>query len=72
MRRDILNISFPPDLRQKVDAAVAKGLYASRSEFFRNLMRFWEEDEILRELRESQIEIARGKGKALRSLKDLR
>ena len=67
-----MNISFPPELKQEVDRAVKAGQYGTRSEFFRDLMRLWREEEVLRELRESQMEIARGKGKVLRSFKDLR
>lgn len=72
MARKILNISLPAELGIEVDEAVKSGQYASRSEFFRHLMRIWKEELFLQELRESQKEIVRGKGKRLRSLKDLR
>jgi Arc/MetJ-type ribon-helix-helix transcriptional regulator len=50
---------------------VKKGNYASVSEFIRDAIRSWKEDQILNELRESQAEIARGGGKVLKSLADL-
>lgn len=59
-------------MTKQVEKAVKSGNYASKSEFFRDLLRTWEEDQLLKELRESQREIAAGKGKALHSLKDLR
>lgn len=71
MRR-IINISLPSELGKEVDKAVKSGDYATKSEFFRDLLRLWKEEQILQELRESQKEIARGRGKKLHSLKDLR
>jgi putative addiction module CopG family antidote len=70
--RNIVNISLPEELNREVEKAVKKGHYASKSEFFRNLIRLWKEEQLLQELRESQREIAAGKGKVLRSLKNLR
>lgn len=52
--------------------AVKEGKYASVSEFFRDAMRAWENERLIRELKESQIEARAGKVKLLRSLKDLR
>lgn len=70
--RTVVNISLPQELNKQVEKAVKSGRYASKSEFFRALLRLWEEEQILRELRKSQKEIADGKGKVLKSLKDLR
>lgn len=70
--RSIINISVPTVVKKEVEQAVKKGGYASKSEFIRDMLRLWKEEQLLQELRESQREIARGKGKTLRSLKDLR
>ena len=70
--RDVINISLPKELSKEVEAAVKKGKYATKSEFFRDLIRLWREEKLLEELRKSQGEMAAGKGKILRSLKDLR
>ncbi len=70
--RNIVNISLPKEMTKQVEKAVKSGNYASKSEFFRDLLRTWEECQLLKELRESQREITAGKGKVLRSLKDLR
>jgi len=70
--RNIINISLPKELSKEVEKAMKSGRYASKSEFFRDLIRLWQEDQLLQELRKSQKEIAAGKGKVLRSLKDLR
>jgi len=70
--RSIVNISLPTDVKKDVARAVKKGGYATTSEFFRDLIRLWKEDQLLKELRQSQREFARGKGKLLKSLKDLR
>lgn len=70
--RSVINISLPKELNKEVEKAVKSGHYASKSEFFRSLIRLWQEEQLLQELRKSQKEIAAGKGKVLRSLKDLR
>jgi len=67
--RSIVNISLPPELLQIVDKTVSKGEYASKSEFFRHILRLWITGE---ELEESRSELKKGKGKLLKSLKDLR
>ncbi len=70
--RSIINISVPTKLKKEVDVAVRKGGYATKSEFFRDLLRLWKEEQLLQDLRASQKEINSGKGKVLRSLKNLR
>ena len=70
--REIINISLSKDLAQSVEEMVKKGKYATKSEFFRDLIRMWIEGKILRELAESRKELTAGKGKFLRSLKYLR
>jgi len=70
--REIINISLPKELNRKVEELVKKSGYATKSEFFRDILRLWIEGKILRELSESRKELASGKGKILRSLRDLR
>lgn len=70
--RNIINISLPDTMVRIVEKEVKKGKYATKSEFFRSLLREREENRILAELKESQREINTGKGRTLRSLKDLR
>jgi Arc/MetJ-type ribon-helix-helix transcriptional regulator len=71
--RSIINISVPADLKKDVELALKQGEYATKSEFFRELLRAWKsQQETLKALRESQKSIRAGKGKVLRSLKDLR
>lgn len=65
-------LTMPAEMAEQVKKEVAKGKYASVSEYFRDLLRKKEEAEVLAELKESQKEISEGKGKILRSLKDLR
>lgn len=69
--RTTLNISMPISLKKNVDLAVKEGNYASVSEFFRDAVRSWKEEQLIKEIRESQAEIARGGGKILKSLADL-
>ena len=72
INRKIVNISLPAELNNEVNKAVKGGRYATKSEFFRDLMRLWQEEQLLRGLRQSQEEIVNKKGKVLKSLKDLR
>lgn len=41
MGRQVISISLPPKFEAEVDKVVKSGAYASRSEFFRHLMREW-------------------------------
>lgn len=71
--RKIINISLPKELNILVEKEVENGHFASKSEFFRSLLRAWQEERfLLNEVRKSEKEFAEGKGKILHSLKDLR
>ena len=70
--RQVINISLPAQTVKAVKKAVKEGGYVSTSEFFRTLLRSWQEGNLLTELNDSRAEIKAGKGKVLRSLKDLR
>ncbi|MFZ1019970.1 MAG: ribbon-helix-helix domain-containing protein [Minisyncoccia bacterium] len=69
--RTTLNISMPTALKREVEKEVKDGNYASVSEFFRDAVRSWKDEQLIREIQESQAEIARGEGKILKSLADL-
>lgn len=70
--RAIMNVSLPEPMAALIEQAVASGKYSTKSEFFRSLVRDWSEKKLASELKESREEMKRGKGKLLRSLKDLR
>ena len=70
--REVINISLPKELNKTVEDIIKKEKYATKSEFFRDLLRMKIEGRIVRELSESRKELSAGKGKLLRSLKDLR
>lgn len=70
--REVINISLPEAMAKTVKMAVKKGDFISTSEFFRHLLRSWQEDVLLKEVNESKKEIAKSGGKKLKSLKDLR
>lgn len=70
--RSVINISLPAQMTTLVEKEVATGNYASKSEFFRNLIRMWMENKLVRELEQSRVELKLGKGKLLKSLQDLR
>ena len=71
--RSIVNISLSKELVSDLNRAVKRGKYSSKSEFLRELIRERiEQEDLLRRVKISQKEIVQGKGKILRSLKDLR
>jgi Arc/MetJ-type ribon-helix-helix transcriptional regulator len=70
--REIINISMPSQMAKNVKTFVKKEQYISTSEFFRDLLRDWQAGKLLNELNESRQEIISGKGKTLKSLKNLR
>lgn len=70
--RQIINISLPEKLSKMVDVATKDGQYASKSEFFRCLIRDWSEQKLYKELKQSQKEMKKTGGTLLRSFKDLR
>lgn len=70
--RSVINISLPKDLEKVVLREVKRGKFASKSEYVRYLLRLAEEDRILKDIKQSEKEFAAGKGRVLRSLKDLR
>jgi putative addiction module CopG family antidote len=70
--RNIVTISLPKQLDEQIEKEVKSGKFASKSEFVRCLIRLWQEEQVLKDLRESKKEIAAGLAKELKSLKDLR
>jgi Arc/MetJ-type ribon-helix-helix transcriptional regulator len=70
--RSVINISITKKLKTQVEKAVKNGGYSTKSEFFRFLLRDWQEQQFLKELRTSQKAVKNGKGKILKSLKALR
>ena len=70
--REVINISLPKELNKAVEEIIEKEKYATKSEFFRDLLRMRLEGKILRELAESRKELSAGKGKLLKPLKNLR
>ena len=71
--RNIINISLPLKLNQIVDRLTKRGNYATKSEFLRELIRERvAEEDIVVQVKKSEAEFRAGKGRILRSLKDLR
>lgn len=67
--RNVINISLPEELTRQVQKEVKMGNYASTSEFFRHLLRT---HKLAEELKIGRRDFEAGKGKTLRSLRDLR
>jgi len=67
--RNIVNISLPDAMVAEVEKEVKAGGFASKSEFFRHVLR---ERKLARELEADRREFEKGKGRVLKSLRDLR
>lgn len=70
--RNIVNISLPEKMVKAVEDSVKREHFSSKSEFFRMLLRLWMEGKLAEDLEESRKELVGGKGRLLKSLKDLR
>lgn len=70
--RSVINISLPEKMVRMVEESIKKEHFSTKSEFFRMLLRLWMEGKLAEELEESRKEIRQGKGKLLKSLKNLR
>ncbi len=62
---------MPPQQKKNVDRMIREYEYASVSEFFRDAVRAFEDTKLVQDIEASEREFAAGKGKKLRSLKDL-
>lgn len=62
---------MPIAFKKSVDLAVKEGDYASVSEFFRDAVRAWKEEQLYQSVLKSRKNITEGQFKKLRSLKDL-
>lgn len=60
-----------PWLRARVQSLVKENNYSSVSELFRDALRALEDKKLVEGIMKSEAEFAVGKGKKLRSLKDL-
>jgi Ribbon-helix-helix protein, copG family. len=70
--RNIVSISLPKQLDEQIEKEVKTGKFASKSEFIRSLVRLWQEEKLAGEIAEAERDIAAGRVKELKSLKDLR
>ena len=62
---------MPPIQKKYVDRMIKDYNYTSTSEFFRDAVRALQEEKLVNDIMESEREFAAGKGKRLRSLRDL-
>ena len=69
--RNIVNISLPGTLTKEVTRGVKELHFASKSEFFRHLLREWMTGRLVMNVQESQREYQDGKAKKLVHVKDL-
>ena len=69
--RNVVNISLPVQLTQEDERGVRELHFASKSEFFRHLVREWLAGHLLQELEESRLECLQGKAKKMTSIKQL-
>ncbi|MCF7906754.1 ribbon-helix-helix domain-containing protein [Patescibacteria group bacterium] len=70
--RNIVNVSLPEKLVKLIKKEVKGEGYASVSEFIRYLIREWNAKKIAEELKKDRLNFEAGKGKILKSLKDIR
>ncbi len=69
--RKILNISLPEETVNMIKQEAKQEGFVSVSEFIRHVIRVYNSKKLVKGVRQSEKEFAQGKGKVLRSLKDL-
>ncbi len=70
--RTIVNISLPKEMAEEIKREVKREGFASTSEFIRSLLREYRRAKLAEDLHEQTLKFEAGKGKLLKSLKDLR
>ena len=70
--RNIVNISLPKEMVMAVEEKMKENHFATKSEFFRALLRVWLEGKLAEDLEASRKELRAGQGRLLKSLKTLR
>ncbi|MDD5318478.1 MAG: ribbon-helix-helix domain-containing protein [Candidatus Pacebacteria bacterium] len=70
--RTIINISLPKEMAKFIKQEARDGGFASTSEFIRHVIRSWNTLRLAEQLKKDTKLFEQGKGKVLRSLKDLR
>jgi Arc/MetJ-type ribon-helix-helix transcriptional regulator len=69
--RHILNISLPKETIKMIKEEAKQEGFVSVSEFIRHVIRAYNYKKLVRDVKQSRKEIAAGKGKVLKSFKDL-
>lgn len=69
--REILNISLPKEMVAQIKKGVKEGGFSTTSEYMRHLIRLENTRKLAEELAESTREFMQGKGRVLKSFKDL-
>ncbi len=69
--RTTITISLTESLKKEADKLVKEDHFSSVSELFRRSLDLYKKERLLAELRESQLEVRRGKSKVLSSLRNL-
>lgn len=70
--REVINISLPKELDREIEKIIKRGRYSTKSDFLRELIRERvAEEDLLARIEKSEAEFRAGKGRILRSLKDL-
>lgn len=70
--RQILNISLPEETVKMIKQEAKQEGFVSVSEFIRHVIRLYNTKKLLKDINQSRKEYAAGKGKVLKSFKDLR
>jgi len=70
--RDIVTLSLPKQLNNEIEKEVKSGRFASKSEFVRYLIRFWQEEKLAKEIAQSERDISAGRVRKVESLKEIK
>ncbi len=70
--RQTMSISLPKDLLDEVEKGVKEGGFSTKSEYIRQLVRDRKQEKFMQIIKKNRQDFKAGKGKILKSLKDLK
>lgn len=70
--RQAVTISIPEETLKDIQREAKLHSFANTSEFFRHMFRQWKKDHLSNDIKQGKRDLRAGKGKVLRSFKDLR
>lgn len=70
--RQAITISISEEILRDVQREMKRQRFSSTSEFFRHIFRQWKKEQLLQEVKQGRKDLLSGKGRVLKSFRNLR